>query len=190
MGFWSCATVGIQTRRRQEGESIASLAWMHEPWPRGVRITRSCMHENTCAFLDTYCTPTDATSYLELCNPGKLKGLEENVNANGRKRDEIHALNFLIQLTVALCCLYYGNGSYMEQSLGDVGQIPGWETAVHTNIRPIKSSFRRRRTSGFLLLSRVTSVLLFLQKRASWLQRIGLKSGREEYMEAGRVVRY
>src|SRR3954454_24289163 len=66
-----------------------------------------------------------------------------------RQMDEIHVLNFLMQLTAALCYLHYDFESYMEAVTSDVGQIPGWETVVHTDIRLEKSSFRRRCTSGF-----------------------------------------
>jgi hypothetical protein len=80
--------------------------------------------------------PTDATPYLQLCNLGKLKGLKENMDANGWITDEIHVLNFLISSRLPSCYLHYGIESYMEAATTDVGQVPAWETVVHTDIRP------------------------------------------------------
>lgn len=99
---WNCAHTplsGFQTRRRQGDELIASLVWTREHWLHEIRITRSYRHQNICAFLDAYCTPTDATLYLELYDLGTLKDRKDNMDANGQKMDEIHVLNFLIQLT-------------------------------------------------------------------------------------------
>jgi hypothetical protein len=141
---------------------IASLVWTREHWLHEIRISRSYRHQNICAFLDAYCTPTDATLYLELCDLGTLKDRKDDMDANGQKMDEIHVLNFLIQLTAALCYLHYGFESYMEAATSDVGQVPGWERLCTQISDPIKSSFRCCRTSGFLSSSWVTSVLLCL----------------------------
>lgn len=81
---------------------IASLVWTREHWLHEIRLTRSYRHQNICAFLDAYCTPTNATLYLELCDLGTLKDLK-----TWTQMDEIHVLNFLIQLTApyAICTM-------------------------------------------------------------------------------------
>ena len=55
---------------------IASLVWTREHWLHEIRISQSYRHQNICAFLDAYCTPTDATLYLELYDLGTLKDLK------------------------------------------------------------------------------------------------------------------
>jgi chloramphenicol 3-O-phosphotransferase len=61
-----------------------------------------------------------------------LKGLKEIIDATDGKG----MLNFLMQFTAALCYLHYGIGSYMEAATSDAGQASGWETVVHTDVRP------------------------------------------------------
>jgi serine/threonine protein kinase len=91
-------------RRRQDSKlavakvmkPIASRVWAHEHWLHEIRITQSYRHQNICAFLDAYCTPTNATLYFKLCDLSTLKDPKKNMDANGQKIDEIHVLDFLV----------------------------------------------------------------------------------------------
>jgi hypothetical protein len=96
--------------------------------------------ENICAFLDAYCTPTDGTSYLELRNLGKLKGLKEIMDANGRKRDA------QLPDTVHGCLML--DHTWKQPPAMQVRHPAGKRSCTQIS-DPIKSSFRRRRTSGF-----------------------------------------
>jgi hypothetical protein len=75
-----------------------------------------------------------------------LKDLEENIDANGQDtRAQLSDTAY-----GCLCYLHYGFESHMEAATSDVGQVPEPERLCTQISDPIKSSFRRRRTSGFL----------------------------------------
>jgi chloramphenicol 3-O-phosphotransferase len=81
------------------------------------------------------------------------------MDAKGLKRD---SLNFLTQLTAALCYLHHSIESYMEAAASDVGQVSGWETAVHADTRPDQVFLQMPSHERFRVVKRATSVLLCL----------------------------